>query len=95
LVLQLRILFHEHLYLCLLLVNPLIPLLDLLLGLLDLLDVIPDLPLERLLLLLDLVIVMEELAAPGLQDLQLLCQVRHHDLVMVEFLPLLSELRLE
>jgi len=95
LVLQLRILFHEHLDLCLLLVNPLIPLLDLLLGLLYLLDVIPDLPLERLLLLLDLVVVMQELAAPGLQDLQLLCQVRHHDLVMVELFPLLGELRLE
>ena len=94
-VLQLRILFHEHLDLCLLLVNPLIPLLDLLLGLLYLLDVIPDLPLERLLLLLDLVVVMQELAAPGLQDLQLLCQVRHHDLVMVELFPLLGELRLE
>jgi hypothetical protein len=38
---------------------------------------------------------MKELAAPGLQDLELLCQVRHHDLVVVEFLPLLGELRLE
>lgn len=56
---------------------------------------ISDLALETLFLLLDLVVVMKELVAPGLQDLELLCQVCDHDLVMVEFLPLLGELRLE
>ncbi len=94
-VLQLRILFHQHLNLCLLLVNPLISLLYLLLCLLDLLDVISDLALQSLFLLLDLVVVMKKLVAPGLQDLELLCQVCDHDLVMVELIPFLGELRLE
>jgi len=54
--------------------------------------VISNLALQTLFLLLDLVIVMKELVAPGLQDLELLCQICDHDLVMVEFLPLLREL---
>ena len=53
---------------------------------------ISNLALQTLFLLLDLVIVMKELVAPGLQDLELLCQICDHDLVMVEFLPLLREL---
>jgi hypothetical protein len=57
--------------------------------------VISNLALQTLFLLLDLVVVMKELVAPSLQDLELLCQVCDHDFVMVELFPLLCELRLE